>query len=70
MGKTVRIGNRTVGCSHPAFIIAEIGINHNGSLDIAKSYLRAQPSRLRCREVPEADARSSASPRAQRAQAA
>ncbi|ABL65223.1 N-acetylneuraminate synthase family protein [Chlorobium phaeobacteroides] len=32
----VQIGNRKVGDGHPVFIIAEIGINHNGSLDIAK----------------------------------
>jgi N-acetylneuraminate synthase len=33
---TVRIGNRLVGAGEPVFVIAEIGINHNGSLDIAK----------------------------------
>ncbi len=33
---TVAIGNRLVGPEQPAFIIAEIGINHNGSLEIAK----------------------------------
>lgn len=27
---------RLIGAGHPVFIIAEIGINHNGSLDIAK----------------------------------
>ncbi|NTV92039.1 MAG: N-acetylneuraminate synthase [Chlorobiaceae bacterium] len=32
----VKIGNRMVGDGHPVYIIAEIGINHNGSLDIAK----------------------------------
>lgn len=32
----IKIGNRYVGDGHPVFIIAEIGINHNGSLDIAK----------------------------------
>ena len=32
----LRIGNFTIGDSEPAFIIAEIGINHNGSLDLAK----------------------------------
>jgi N-acetylneuraminate synthase len=28
--------NRAIGGGHPVYIIAEIGINHNGSLDIAK----------------------------------
>ena len=32
----VRIGNRLVGDDLPCFIIAEIGINHNGDVDLAK----------------------------------
>jgi N-acetylneuraminate synthase len=32
----VRIGNRLIGPGQPIFFVAEIGINHNGSLDIAK----------------------------------
>ncbi len=32
----VRIRNRWVGAGEPVFTIAEIGINHNGSIDIAK----------------------------------
>lgn len=32
----VRLGDRLVGDGCPAYIIAEIGINHNGSLDVAK----------------------------------
>ncbi len=32
----VRIGNRLVGDDQPCFIIAEIGINHNGDVDLAK----------------------------------
>src|SRR5262249_4101124 len=32
----VPIGPKVVGDGHPVFIIAEMGINHNGSLDIAK----------------------------------
>ena len=31
-----QIAGRTIGKSHPALIIAEVGINHNGSLDVAK----------------------------------
>lgn len=34
--RTVRIGNRTVGAGHPCYIVAEIGINHNGDVDLAK----------------------------------
>jgi N-acetylneuraminate synthase len=33
---TVRIGNRLVGDDQPCFIVAEIGINHNGDIDLAK----------------------------------
>lgn len=33
---TIRIGNRLVGDDQPCFIIAEIGINHNGDVDLAK----------------------------------
>lgn len=32
-------GNRTIGAGEPVYIIAEIGINHNGSLDIAKKLI-------------------------------
>jgi N-acetylneuraminate synthase len=33
---TVRVGNRVVGDDQPCFIVAEIGINHNGDIDLAK----------------------------------
>lgn len=33
---TIRIGNRLIGEDQPCFIIAEIGINHNGDIDLAK----------------------------------
>lgn len=33
---TVTIGNKKVGQGQPCFIVAEIGINHNGSVEIAK----------------------------------
>jgi N-acetylneuraminate synthase len=33
---TVKIGSRLVGEAQPVYIIAEIGINHNGDLEIAK----------------------------------
>ena len=41
MNQTVKIGDRLVGENQPTFIIAEIGINHNGSLDIAKKLIAA-----------------------------
>jgi N-acetylneuraminate synthase len=34
--ETVKIGNKLVGFSQPCFIVAEIGINHNGDVDLAK----------------------------------
>ncbi len=37
--KTVRINDRLVGDGENCFIIAEIGINHNGSLKLAKSLI-------------------------------
>ena len=36
---SIRIGSRLVGFGHRTFIIAEIGINHNGSLEIAKQLI-------------------------------
>ncbi|MBI5788349.1 MAG: N-acetylneuraminate synthase family protein [Candidatus Schekmanbacteria bacterium] len=37
----LKIGRKTVGGNCPAYIIAEIGINHNGSIDIAKKLIDA-----------------------------
>lgn len=37
--KTVKIGNKIIGDGYPCFIIAEIGINHNGSVDLAKKMI-------------------------------
>lgn len=37
--KKVKIGNRLVGDCEPVYVIAEIGINHNGSLEIAKKMI-------------------------------
>jgi N-acetylneuraminate synthase len=33
---TVRIGGKLIGDDQPCFVIAEIGINHNGDLELAK----------------------------------
>ena len=41
MTREVKIGNRMVGDGQPAFVIAEIGINHNGDLGIAKQMIDA-----------------------------
>jgi len=36
MPDVIKIGGRPIGNGQPAYIIAEIGINHNGDLEIAK----------------------------------
>jgi N-acetylneuraminate synthase len=38
---TVRIGDREVGDGAPVYIVAEIGINHNGDLDLAMRLIDA-----------------------------
>lgn len=41
MSNVVRVGNQLVGDGQPCFIVAEIGINHNGSVEIAKKLIDA-----------------------------
>lgn len=41
MAKIVQIGDRFVGEGYPAYILGEIGINHNGDLDIARRLIDA-----------------------------
>lgn len=41
MNKEIRIGNRIIGEGHPVFIVAEIGINHNGDPVLAEKLIRA-----------------------------
>ncbi len=36
----MRIGTRTIGPGHPTFVIGEIGINHQGSMPIARDLVR------------------------------
>ena len=36
----IKINNREIGGDNPAYIIAEMGINHNGSLDIAMKMVK------------------------------
>ena len=35
VSKEITFGKRVVGAGHPAFVIAEAGVNHNGELDLA-----------------------------------
>jgi N-acetylneuraminate synthase len=37
--KAIKYGNRNIGDGYPVFVIAEIGINHNGDLSIAKKLI-------------------------------
>lgn len=39
MRKEVIVGNKKISDNAPCFIIAEIGINHNGSVDLAKKMI-------------------------------
>ncbi|HEV7298782.1 MAG TPA: N-acetylneuraminate synthase family protein [Tepidisphaeraceae bacterium] len=39
MSQTIQIGNRLVGHDQSVYVIAEIGINHNGDLNVAKKLI-------------------------------
>ena len=41
MTRELKIGKKLVGDGHPTYIIGEIGINHNGSVDLAKQMIDA-----------------------------
>ncbi len=41
MKREIKLGNKRIGDGHPAFVIAELGINHNGDLEIAKQMIDA-----------------------------
>lgn len=41
MTREMKIGNRLVGDGQPTYVVAEIGINHNGDIDIAKGMIDA-----------------------------
>lgn len=41
MAREIKIRDRLVGDGHPTYIIAEIGINHNGDVDVAKKLIEA-----------------------------
>jgi N-acetylneuraminate synthase len=44
MAREMKIGSKTIGNGHPAYVIAEIGINHNGDVDLAKLMIDAAVS--------------------------
>jgi N-acetylneuraminate synthase len=39
INSSVRVGERYIGDDEPVFVIAEIGINHNGSLELARKLI-------------------------------
>jgi len=41
MTREMKIGTKLLGDNHPAYIIGEIGINHNGDVDLAKKMIDA-----------------------------
>jgi N-acetylneuraminate synthase len=41
MNRTARLANRWVGDGYPVYAVAEIGINHNGNIEIAKKLVDA-----------------------------
>src|ERR1043166_1780655 len=42
--RTLNIGGRRIGAGEPCYVIAEVGINHNGALAIAKQLVDAAVS--------------------------
>ena len=40
MNESIAVGSRRVGPGEPVFIIAEIGLNHNGEYDLAEKMIR------------------------------
>jgi len=41
MAREIKLGARQVGDGYPTYVIAELGINHNGDMDIAKKLIDA-----------------------------
>ena len=39
LNEKVKLGNKYIGESYPTYIIAEAGLNHNGSFEIAKKLI-------------------------------
>ena len=42
--REIIVGKNVIGDGHPVFIIAEIGINHNGSVELAKKLIKGAKS--------------------------
>lgn len=40
MSSSVQIGSRRIGAGYPVYVIAEIGINHNGQLSMALDLMK------------------------------
>ncbi len=38
--KEIQVGSRTIGLDHPTYFIADVGANHDGSLERAKYLIR------------------------------
>ena len=41
MNRTIKIDDKVIGDDQPVFIVAEIGLNHNGKLELAKKLVKA-----------------------------
>jgi N-acetylneuraminate synthase len=41
MAREIKLGDHWVGEGHPTYILAEIGINHNGEVQVAKDLIKA-----------------------------
>ena len=39
MSKAIEVGDTLIGDDYPVFIIAEVGINHNGDINLAKKLI-------------------------------
>lgn len=39
MSRTIQLGSKTIGDGYPTYIVTEIGINHNGDLNLAKQMI-------------------------------
>jgi N-acetylneuraminate synthase len=41
MSSKLKLGDKTIGVGQPAYLVAEIGVNHNGELELAKRLIDA-----------------------------